>query len=120
MPGAAGVRQPVLLMSHDVVGGYNRKVWPLLKGPKLWVNIANTTHESFSDVPTLLQAAGQSSAQFASILGTIAPAGMVRILVAYTTAWMEGAFAGKEGGPLLHGKEPGRFPEVSTILQGNF
>ena len=112
--------QPVLLMSHGMSDASWPAAWPLLKGPKLWVDVANTTHETFSDVPTLLQAAGQDTAALAGLLGTIDPGKMVRILVAYTTAWMEGVFRREEGGPLLEGQEPGRFPEVSIVMKGNF
>ena len=119
-PPPSGVSQPVLLMSHGKADSSWLAAWPLLKGPKLWVNVANTTHETFSDVPTLLQVAGQNTAALAGLLGTIAPAEMVRILVAYTTAWMNGVFTGTEGGPLLQGQEPGKFPEVSTVMKGNF
>lgn len=116
----SGVSQPVLLMSHGKADASWPAAWPLLKGPKLWVDVANTTHESFSDVPTLFQAAGKDTEALAGLLGTIAPTEMVRILVAYTTAWMNGAFAGKEGGPLMQGQEPDKFPEVSTIMKSNF
>jgi dienelactone hydrolase len=114
------VSQPVLLMSHGMADESWPATWPLLKGPKLWVDIANTTHETFSDVPTLLQAAGQDATELAGLLGTIAPHEMVRILVTYTTAWMKGAFAGKEGGPLLEGQKPCRFPEASVVMKENF
>ncbi|KFY36794.1 hypothetical protein V495_07605 [Pseudogymnoascus sp. VKM F-4514 (FW-929)] len=114
------VSQPVLLMSHGMADESWPETWPLLKGPKLWVDIANTTHVAFSDVPTLLQAAGQDATELAGLMGTIAPDEMVRILVAYTTAWMNGAFAGKEGGPLLHGQEPCKFQEASVVMKDNF
>ncbi|KAK5136686.1 hypothetical protein LTR08_002339 [Meristemomyces frigidus] len=117
---SSGLSQPVLLISHGKADASWPATWPLLKGPKLWVDVANATHESFSDVPTLLQAAGQDATALAGLLGTIAPAEMVRVLVAYTTAWMKGVFTGKEGGPLLQGQEPARFPEVSTVMKGNF
>ena len=119
-PPSTGVSQPVLLVSHGHADESWPATWPLLKGPKLWVDVANTTHETFSDMPTLLQAAGQNTAAFAGLLGTVAPAEMVQILTAYTTAWMNGAFAGKEGGPLLQGQEPGEFPEVSVVMKDNF
>ncbi|KAF2450582.1 PAF acetylhydrolase family protein [Karstenula rhodostoma CBS 690.94] len=96
------------------------KLWPQLKGPKLWLKVANTTHMSLSDALTLLQAAGQDTAAFGDLLGTIAPTELVRLLVAYTAAWMRGAFAGKVGGPLLEEKEPGRFPEAKTVKKSNF
>lgn len=114
------VSQPVLLMSHGMADESWPATWPLLKGPKLWVDIANTTHQTFSDVPTLLQAAGQDPAALAGVLGTIAPDEMAKILVAYTTAWMKGVFAGKIRGPLLQGKEPGRFPKASPVMKANF
>lgn len=117
----SGLSQPVLYMSEaNATDPSWLAAWPKLKSSKLWVTVANTTHESFSDALTLLQAAGHNTAAFAGLLGTIAPAEMVQILAAYTTAWMNGAFAGKVGGLLLQGKEPGRFPEVSTVMKSNF
>ena len=120
LPAPPGVSQPVLLMSHGMADYSWPEAWPLLNGPKLWVDIANTTHETFSDVPTLLQAAGQDAGALAGVLGTIAPDEMMRIIVAYTTAWMNGVFTGKEGGPLLEGREPDRFPEASPVMKDNF
>jgi dienelactone hydrolase len=120
-PPLSGLSQPVLFMTHDNTTDPTwLAAWPQLKGAKLVIHVANTTHETFSDVPTLLQAAGLSTVPFADLLGTIAPDEMVRILTAYTTAWMNGAFTGKEGGALLQGQERGRFPEVSIMMGGNF
>lgn len=117
----SGLFQPVLFMSGSSATAPSwLAAWPQLKGPKLWVAVANTTHQSFSDVLTLLQAAGQSTATLGDLLGTIAPAELVRILAAYTAAWMNGAFTGKVKGPLLEGQEPDRFPEVSIVMKGNF
>ena len=120
-PDLSGLSQPVLFISHDpTIAPDWLAALQQLTGPKLVVHAANTTHETFSDMPTLLQAAGQNTAPFADLLGTIAPAEMVAILTAYTSAWMDGAFAGKEGGPLLDGLEPDRFPEVSILMKENF
>jgi dienelactone hydrolase len=117
----SGLFQPVLYMSEaNATDPSWVAAWPQLKGPKLWVTVASTTHESFTDALTLLQAAGQDTAALAGLLGTIAPDKTVRILAAYTTAWMNGAFTGKVGGPLLQGQEPGRFLEVSTVTKSNF
>lgn len=117
----SGLSQPVLFMAEENASSPDWQAsWPHLKGPKLWVEVANTTHQTFSDLPTLLQAAGQDSAVFADLLGKIAPAEMVRVLAAYTTAWMNAAFTGRERGPLLHGQKPGKFPEVSIVRKGNF
>lgn len=118
---ASGVSQPVLFVSRANQTDPSWVAdWPQLKGPKLWITVANTTHEDFSDIPTLLQAAGQSAAALDGLLGTIAPAELVRTLTAYTVAWMDGAFKGKEGGPLLQGQELDKFPEVSITRTDNF
>ncbi|EFR01419.1 PAF acetylhydrolase [Nannizzia gypsea CBS 118893] len=113
-PPLSGLSQPVLFMGHDYDPDPTwLEAWPQLKGPKLLVHIANTTHQTFTDVPTLLQAAGQSTVPFGDLLGTIAPAKMMQILTTYTAAWMHGAFRGKEW-------VPGKFPEVSVTMEGGF
>jgi len=117
----SGLFQPVLYMSEaNVTDPSWVTLWPQLKGPKLWIEVANTTHQSFSDAPTLLQAVGQNTPALAELLGTIVPAKLMEIIVAYTKDWMNGAFMGKVGGPLLEGLEPDRFPEVSTVTKSNF
>jgi len=117
----SGLSQPVLYVTteHD---DYPSLValWQELKGPKLWIEVASLSHEGMLDIPTLLQAAGQDTGVLADLLGTIAPANSVRILTAYATEWMNGAFAGEVGGSLLQGQEPDRFPEVSTVRKDNF
>ncbi|RMZ69278.1 PAF acetylhydrolase family [Pyrenophora seminiperda CCB06] len=117
----SGLSQPVLYMAEaNVTDPTWVSLWPQLKGPKLWVEVANTTHESFVDVPTLLQAAGQKTPALTELLGTIVPAELVDIMVAYTKEWMNGAITGKVGGPLLQGLELDRFPQVSTVTKSNF
>ncbi|KAK0125689.1 hypothetical protein ONS96_009522 [Cadophora gregata f. sp. sojae] len=112
--------QPVLLMSHGHADESWLAAWPFLKGPKLWIDIVNTTHLTFSDGPTLFEASGQDPAALGDFLGTIPPSRMVPILVEYSTAWMNGVFAGKVGGPLLDGQEPEKFPEASVVLKDNY
>jgi predicted dienelactone hydrolase len=107
--------QPVLFMSHqDFLDPSWEAAWPLLEGPKTVMYVENTTHYTFSDMPTLLEAAGQSAVQFEGLLGTVAPGEMVRILTAYTTAWVGGTLT---GGPLLPGEG---FPGVSNLIRDNF
>lgn len=119
---APEMSQPVLFVGEataNVTPSWS-KIWPQLKGPKLWFTVANTTHYTFCDVPTLLQSAGVNAAPLAGILDTISPAELVRILASYTTAWMKGAFRHHEGGPPLEAQDPREFPEVSTVMKANF
>lgn len=67
-------------MTHD---NTTHPAWLQLK---LVVHIVKTTHQTFSDMSTLLQAAGQSTSPFTDLLGTISPVGMVRILAIYKSA----------------------------------
>jgi hypothetical protein len=63
-----------------------------------------------------LQATGQDvAADLAELLGSIKPAEVVGIMVAYAAAWMSGAFEGKMGGDLLEGRE-----EVKIVRRENF
>jgi dienelactone hydrolase len=118
---ASKMSQPVLLVSSAGRADASWDAWwSQLDGPKLWLSVANTMHSSFIDFPVLLQAAGQDLAPFADLLGTVPPSHLIQLMVSYTTAWMNGAFTDKVGGPLLEGKEPERFPEVLTVMKDNF
>jgi dienelactone hydrolase len=117
----SGLSQPVLYVAAERPNDPRfLAAWPELKGPKLWIKVAGLLHEGMIDLSTLLQAAGQDTRDYADALGTIAPTEMVRILTAYATEWMNGAFSGKVGGSLLQGQEPDRFPEVSVLKKDNF
>jgi pimeloyl-ACP methyl ester carboxylesterase len=117
----SGLSSPVLYLATDREEDPRfLKIWPELNGPKLWIKVANLSHEAMLDLPTLLQAAGQYTGALADLFGTTAPAEWVRIVTAYATEWMNGTFAGEMGGPLLEGQEPDRFPEVSIVRKDNF
>ncbi|KAH7378397.1 Alpha/Beta hydrolase protein [Phaeosphaeria sp. MPI-PUGE-AT-0046c] len=117
----AGLSTPVLYVSHaNVTDPSWVAAWPDFTGPKLWLEVEGTTHQSFSDALTLIEAAGQDLAPFADFLGTIAPSKVVGILVAYTAAWMGGVFEGKLGGGVLDGEGGSRFLEVKTVRKGGF
>ncbi|GAB1725801.1 hypothetical protein NU195Hw_g2529t1 [Hortaea werneckii] len=88
----SGMSQPALFIAREDVTYDNLpRAWSQLQGPKLAFRIANTTHQSFSDAPTLFRAAGQDLKLFADLLGTIPPEEMVRLLTCYTTEWTRGA-----------------------------
>ena len=95
-------------------------IWPKLNGPKLWIEVAGLTHTGMMDMPTLLHATGLDTEIPTDLLGTIDPAEWVRIMAAYAAEWLNGAFSGKVGGPLLEGQEPDRFSEVSVVRKENF
>lgn len=116
-PDLSRTTQPVLFMTHDPIDPTWLEAWPQLHGPKLVAHIANTTHQTFTDVPTMLEAAGQSTKPFEDLLGTIEPKEMIEILVEYTAAWMNGAFAGAKGETLLPESEPGKFPQISFLKE---
>jgi dienelactone hydrolase len=117
----SGLSQPVLYVGTKRSEPRFTAIWPKFNGPKLWIEVANLVHEGMTDLPTLLQAAGQNTTGFLTDwLGTIAPNQSVRILTAYATEWMKCTFAGKVGGPLLEGQESYKFPEVSIVRRGNF
>ncbi|RMZ17692.1 hypothetical protein D0860_00337 [Hortaea werneckii] len=92
----SGMSQPALFIAREDVTYDNwPRAWSQLEGPKLAFRIANTTHQSFSDAPTLFRAAGQDLKPFAGLLGAIPPEEMVRLLTCYTTEWARGSL--KEG-----------------------
>lgn len=118
---ASGLSTPVLYVATEREDDPRMlKVWPELTGPKLWIKVADLAHEGMVDLPTMLQAAGQYTGDFADLFGSMTPDEWVRILAAYTAEWMTGAFKGEIGGPLLEGEEPDRFPEVSIVRKNNF
>ncbi|KAI6870612.1 hypothetical protein KC343_g6781 [Hortaea werneckii] len=89
----SGMSQPALFIAREDVTYDNwPRAWSQLQGPKLAFRIANTTHQSFSDAPTLFRAAGQDLKLFADLLGTIPPEEMVRLLTCYTIEWARGSF----------------------------
>ncbi|OTA33598.1 hypothetical protein BTJ68_05253 [Hortaea werneckii EXF-2000] len=88
----SGMSQPALFIAREDVTYDNWPgAWSQLEGPKLAFRIANTTHQSFSDAPTLFEAAGQDLKRFADLLGTIPPEEMVRLLICYATEWARGS-----------------------------
>lgn len=118
---SSGLFSPVLYVSE--ANGSDPTwlaAWPQLEGPKLWLEVANTTHMAFCDAPALLHAATQETETLGELLGVIQPDRLLRVLAAYTTAWMNGTFKGKVGGPLLQGQEPDRFPEASIVRKSNY
>ncbi|KAI6889332.1 hypothetical protein KC360_g3500 [Hortaea werneckii] len=88
----SGMSQPALFIAReDFTYDDWPRAWSQLEGPKLAFRIANTTHQSFSDAPTLFHAAGQDLKRFPDLLGTIPPEEMVRLLICYTTEWARGS-----------------------------
>jgi dienelactone hydrolase len=94
--------------------------WPQIQGPTLWLEIANTTHQSFTDAIFLGQASGEDSSALLELVGTIEPERMLRIVADYTAEWMNGVFAGNLSGGLFDGQEQKVYPEVKTVSRSGF
>ncbi|KAH6618423.1 PAF acetylhydrolase family protein [Boeremia exigua] len=118
---SSGLSQPLLYVGTRRSEPRFTAIWPKLNGPKLWVEIANLTHEGMTDLPTLFQAVKENNTEMlAQLLGTIAPEQSVGILAAYALEWMKYTFAGIMGEPLLEDHGCNQFPEVSIVRKGNF
>jgi dienelactone hydrolase len=126
----ATIPQPVLLGmdGETAIPPDWEAAWPRLEGPKLWVKVDNTTHQSFTDIGTLLEAAGlgagdddEQQEALAALVGTIKAKEIVEIMAEGTARWMGAAFAAdKKGGKFSLGEEGlGDFEEVSTLKEGN-
>lgn len=118
-PPQEGISQPVLLVSRGTADDVSwPATWPLLKGPKLWVGIEGAEHLTFSDVPVLLEQSGVM--RECEELGSILPVEMVNVLVSYTTNWMDGVFARKDGEDFMEGVEFEKSSDVCTVMKDNF
>jgi predicted dienelactone hydrolase len=116
-----GLTQPVLYVSEaDATDPTWVDAWPQLKGPKMWIEVANTTHESFTDALALTKAAGLDSVALEGLLGTIEAGELVRVMSTYTAEWMKGALDGDLGEILLGNCEAETFDEVKIIRRDGF
>lgn len=117
----AGLSTPVLYISEENATNPSWvAAWPKFTGPKLWLEVEGTTHQSFSDALTLIAAAGQDLGPFKDFLGTIEPGKMVEILVKSTKAWMDGIFSGGFEEALSGGTNGDGFSEVKTVRKDSF
>jgi predicted dienelactone hydrolase len=122
----AGLSQPTLLLmdAETEIPPDWEAAWPLFHGPKLWVKVDNTTHQSFTDMATLVKAAGYAEEAAASglqeFLGTIEPSEMVSILAESTAAWMKAAFESEKGGKFALDKGPGETEDLETLKKESF
>jgi dienelactone hydrolase len=118
---ASGLEQPMLFIASPRPQDASWvAAWPTLHGPKLWVEIANVTHQALLDGLSLFEAAGARGPELNMALGSIGAAQLVSILSEYTAEWMKGVFSGQVGGPLLEGERGDEFPEVKTVMRGNY
>ena len=92
--------------------------WPRLKGAKL---VGQCCERDARDLLGRAHAVAGGwagpSAPFAGLLGTIAPAEMVRILSGVYDRVDEWGVHRQGRGALLQGQEPGKFPEVSMMMK---
>jgi pimeloyl-ACP methyl ester carboxylesterase len=117
---STGVSQPAMFMSSPRPDETIEAAWLKVNGPKMWAQVANITHMGFSDALALFSATRLDAPELTALLGTIKSTQLVKMLATYTAEWMNGAFRGNIGGPLLQGDETDVFPEVSIVMKGNY
>ena len=94
--------------------------WKRLSGWKLELQLEETVHETFSDLPQLAEAIGlrkRLGRKGDELLGRVDGLRALEIMVAYVTTFVEYILTGKNSSLLSdHGTE--RFPEVKVIRRG--
>ena len=124
------ISKPVLLFgsSTSLHGSNWENAWRKLVGWKLELDLAKTTHLSFSDLPLLADVLGLRAA-FSNVgpspIGPLSGLRGLEIISSYVTAFAEFVFAGDEGGSLkgklgksLKGRVGKSFPEVEFVRKG--
>jgi dienelactone hydrolase len=114
----AGSDRPLLLFGRQDLDSYEAvtwaEFWTKQRGPKLWLNLKDSTHHTFTDfaplVPQVAPIIGQSSSWIIAEIGTINGQRAVAIERAYIRAWFD-AFLRHHDSGLLSRPSPG-YPEV--------
>jgi dienelactone hydrolase len=116
---AAGSDHPLLLFGKQDLDPFEAATWAEFwtkqRGPKLWLNLKGSTHETFTDfaplAPQVAPILGEPPSWVINGLGTINGLRAVAIQRAYIGAWF-GTYLRHRGSSLLSGPSP-RYPEVA-------
>jgi Platelet-activating factor acetylhydrolase, isoform II len=115
---AAGSDRPLLLFGRQHLDPYEAakwaKFWTRQRGPKLWLNLEGSTHDTFTDfavlVPQVAPILGKPPRWVIEGIGTINGQRAVTIQRAYIGAWFD-TYLRHHGSSSLRGPSP-RYPEV--------
>lgn len=116
-----GFSRPFLIFGRQNNTRFNVEswgtIWPLLQGWKLELILADSQHDTFTDVPYLAKILGltdQLPPDDTSLLGTIDGTRALQIITSYVTAFMDFVLKGFEANCL---RNPcSEFPEVSFVI----
>lgn len=115
-----GLDRPFMLIGHanktQETDPSWKTMWPKLRSWKKEIEVRQSAHYSFSDLPTLMTALGLGSAQVPAIgdlLGTIEGKRMMQLTVAHVVAFLD--FTLKSRGQRGFAEVARRFPEAVTI-----
>ena len=95
--------------------------WKRLSSWKLELQLEESTHETFSDIPLLAEVIGlrkRLGRKGDEILGKVDGLRALEIMVAYVTAFAEYILTGKNSSLLSNDDGGGRFPEVKVSRRG--
>jgi len=114
----AGSRRPLLLFGEQNLDSFEEQTWTEFwarqRGPKLWLNLQDSKHLTFTDfaalVPQLASILGQSQTWVTEGIGTIDGLRAVAVERAYVAAWFD-RYLRHHDGTLLNGPSPA-YPEV--------
>jgi predicted dienelactone hydrolase len=114
-----GSDRPLLLFGRQDLDAYEAlswtEFWTRQRGPKLWLNLRDSTHHTFTDfaplVPQVAPILGEPASWVTEEIGTINGQRAVAVERAYIRAWFD-AFLRRRGSGLLSGPSP-RYPEVA-------
>ena len=115
-----GLSRPFLIFGAQNRTRFNDEswstIWPLLQGWKVELILADSRHDTFTDIPYLVKILGLADLlppDDTSLLGTIDGARALQIITSYVTAFMDYALKGFEAKCL---RSPcSEFPEVSFV-----
>jgi pimeloyl-ACP methyl ester carboxylesterase len=115
-----GFGDPFMLMGHENKTQETdpswKTIWPHLTGWKKELEVRNTAHYSFSDLPLVISALGLDGklpAEVGGLLGSIEGRRMTKLTTKYVATFLDMVLRGAKEGAFS--KAGDQFPEVSEV-----
>jgi hypothetical protein len=115
-----GFDGPFMLMGHENKTQETdpswKTIWPHLTGWKKELEVRNTAHYSFSDLPLVISALGLDGklpAEVGGLLGSIEGRRMTKLTTTYVATFLDMVLKGAKEGAFS--KAGDQFPEVSEV-----